>query len=338
MKPVKIAINGYGRIGSNIVRAIYEYGWQDRVQLLAINSRSPIETIAHLTRYDSVHGRFAHKVETPDANTLVIDGDAIRYTQVNNPAEVDWSEADVVLECTGAFRSREKAQVYFDGGAKKVLVSAPADNADAMVVYGVNEAILKKEFTFVSNASCTTNCLAPVAKVLDEVIGIEKGLMTTVHSYTTDQRLLDQSHKDLRRARAAGVSMIPTKTGAAKSLGQVLPHLTGKVDGFSLRVPTTDVSVVDFAFNSKQATTAEAINAALKAAALRDDTLGHVLGYNDELLVSVDFLHRPESAIFDATQTRVIGDNFVKIMAWYDNEWGFSCRMIDTAIAMVNAK
>ncbi|PID62769.1 MAG: type I glyceraldehyde-3-phosphate dehydrogenase [Gammaproteobacteria bacterium] len=335
--PVKIAINGYGRIGSSVVRAIYEYGLQDKVQVVAINSRSPIETIAHLTRYDSIHGRFNTAVETPSNDQLVIGGDAIRYTQYSDPAKCDWSVADVVMECTGVFRSREKAQPYFDGGAKRVLVSAPADGAEAFVVYGVNEEVLQPEHTFVSNASCTTNCLAPIAKVLDDTVGIEKGLMTTIHSYTTDQRLLDQSHKDLRRARAAGVSMIPTKTGAAKAVGLVLPQLAGKVDGFSVRVPTTNVSVVDLSFNSGRDTSVEEINAIIKAASEADNSLGHVIGYNTEPLVSVDFLHRPESTIFDATQTRVSGGDFVKIMTWYDNEWGFSNRMIDTAIAMTKA-
>ncbi len=324
--PVKIAINGYGRIGSSVVRAIYEYGLQDRVQVVAINSRSPIETIAHLTRYDSIHGRFNAVVETPAKDRLLVNGDSIRYTQYSEPAKCDWSVADVVMECTGVFRSRDKAQAYFNGGAKKVLVSAPADDADAFVVYGVNEDILRPQHTFVSNASCTTNCLAPIAKVLDEAIGIEKGLMTTIHAYTTDQRLLDQSHKDLRRARAAGVSMIPTKTGAAKAVGIVLPNLAGKVDGFAVRVPTTNVSVVDLGFNSSRDTSVEEINTVVKAAAEGDNnTLGKVIGYNTEPLVSVDFLHRPESAIFDATQTRVSGGNFIKIMTWYDNEWGFSC-------------
>lgn len=334
---VKIAINGYGRIGSNVVRAIYEYGLQDKVKVVAVNSRSPIETIAHLTRYDSVHGRFETAVETPDENTLLIKGDSIRYTRENNPADVDWSVADVVMECTGVFRSRDKAQAYFDGGAKKVLVSAPADDVEATIVYGVNEGDLTPEQTFVSNASCTTNCLAPIAKVLEENLGIEKGLMTTIHAYTSDQRLIDASHKDLRRARSAAISMIPTKTGAAKAVGLVLPSLAGKVDGFAVRVPTQNVSVVDLTFQAKQATSVEAVNQLIKTASEGNDSLAKVIGYNTEPLVSIDFNHRPESTIFDSTQTRVIGDNLVKIMTWYDNEWGFSCRMIDTAIAMTTA-
>ncbi len=334
---VKIAINGYGRIGSSVVRAIYEYGLQDKVQIVAINSRSPIETVAHLTRYDSIHGRFNTAVETPARDKLIINGDEIHYTQYSDPAKCDWSIADVVMECTGVFCSREKSQPYFDGGAKKVLVSAPADDTDAFIVYGVNETLLKPEHTFVSNASCTTNCLAPIAKVLDDAFGIKQGLMTTIHSYTTDQRLLDQSHKDLRRARAAGVSMIPTKTGAAKAVGMVLPQLAEHVDGFAVRVPTTNVSVVDFGCNIRCKTTVEEVNAIVKEASMRDDSLGHVIGYNTEPLVSIDFLHRPESTIFDATQTRVSGGDFLKIMTWYDNEWGFSCRMIDTAIAMATA-
>lgn len=331
---VKIAINGYGRIGSNVVRAIYEYGLQDKVKVVAVNSRSPIETIAHLTRYDSVHGRFETTVETPDEKALVINGDKIRYTRESNPADVDWSVADVVMECTGVFRSRDKAQAYFDGGAKKVLVSAPADDVEATIVYGVNEGDLTPEQTFVSNASCTTNCLAPIAKVLEENLGIEKGLMTTIHAYTSDQRLIDASHKDLRRARSAAISMIPTKTGAAKAVGLVLPSLAGKVDGFAVRVPTQNVSVVDLTFQAKQATSVEAVNQLIKTASEGNDSLAKVIGYNTEPLVSIDFNHRPESTIFDSTQTRVIGDNLVKIMTWYDNEWGFSCRMIDTAIAM----
>ncbi|PIE45681.1 MAG: type I glyceraldehyde-3-phosphate dehydrogenase [Gammaproteobacteria bacterium] len=331
---VKIAINGYGRIGSCVVRAIYDYGLSDKVKVVAINSRSPIETIAHLTRYDSVHGRFNANVEVVGDNKLIINGDIVSYTRHSDPAQADWSEADVVMECTGVFRSREKAQAYFDGGAKKVLVSAPGDDAEVTVVYGVNEDVLRPEHTFVSNASCTTNCLAPVAKVLEDSVGIEKGLMTTIHAYTGDQRLLDKSHKDLRRARAAAVSMIPTKTGAAKAVGIVLPSLAGKIDGFAVRVPTANVSVVDLNFNSKRDTSVEEVNALLKAASEADNSLGKVIGYNTEPLVSIDFLQRPESTIFDATQTRVTGGNFVKIMTWYDNEWGFSCRMIDTAIAM----
>lgn len=335
--PVKIAINGYGRIGSAVVRAIYEYGLQDEVKVVAVNSRSPIETIAHLTRYDSVHGRFDATVETPDEGSLVINGDTIRYTRHSNPAEADWSVADVVMECTGVFRSREKSQAYFDGGAKKVLVSAPGDDVDATIVYGVNEGELKAEHTLVSNASCTTNCLAPIAKVLEENIGIEKGLMTTIHAYTSDQRLIDASHSDLRRARSAAISMIPTKTGAAKAVGLVLPSLAGKVDGFAVRVPTQNVSVVDLTFEAKKSTSIEEVNALVKAASEGQNALGKVIGYNVEPLVSIDFNHRAESTVFDATQTRVIGGNLVKIMTWYDNEWGFSCRMIDTAIAMTKA-
>lgn len=337
--PINIAINGYGRIGSNVVRAIYEYGLHDQVNIVAINSRSPIATIAHLTRYDSVHGRFNATVETPDDNTLVINGDKIRYTQCSNPAETDWAAVgvDVVLECTGIFRSRETVQPHFDSGAKKVLISAPGDDVDATVVYGVNDADLQAENTVVSNASCTTNCLAPVAKVLDEHIGIASGLMTTIHAYTLDQKLLDASHKDLRRARSAGVSMIPTKTGAAKAVGLVLPNLLGKIDGMAVRVPTQNVSVVDLNFVAKKDTSVDEINALLKTASQSDNALGHVLGYNDEPLVSIDFNHRAESSVFDATQTRVQGGNLVKVMSWYDNEWGFSVRMIDTAVAMMKA-
>lgn len=336
---IKVAINGFGRIGSNVVRAIYEYGLQDEIQVVAANSRSPVESIAHLTRYDSVHGRFNAEITTRGEDTLIINGDEIRYTRHANPADCDWGAlgVDVVMECTGIFRSRETVQPHFDAGAKKVLISAPGEDVDATIVYGVNEDELKSTDRVVSNASCTTNCLAPVAKILDASIGIEKGLMTTIHAYTSDQRLIDASHKDLRRARSAGISMIPTKTGAAKAVGLVLPSLQGKFDGFAVRVPTQNVSVVDLTFTAKKATSVDEINALLKSASEGGDSLGKVLGYNTEPLVSIDFNHRPESSIFDSTQTRVIDGNLVKIMTWYDNEWGFSCRMIDTAIAMVKA-
>lgn len=337
---VKVAINGYGRIGGQVVRAIYEYGLQDKIQVVTINSRSPIETIAHLTRYDSAHGRFNATVETRGEDTLIINGDEITYTRNSDPADnTHWKDLDVdiAMECTGIFRSREKVQAHLQAGAKKVLISAPGDDVDATIVYGVNEGLLKASDTVVSNASCTTNCLAPVAKVLDEQFGIVSGLMTTIHSYTSDQRIIDASHKDLRRARSAAVSMIPTKTGAAKAVGLVLPQLAGKFDGLAVRVPTQNVSLVDLVFTPNKKASAEEINAAILAASKGSDSLGQVLAYTEEPLVSVDFNHRPESTIFDASQTKVMGD-MVKIMTWYDNEWGFSCRMIDTAIAMANIK
>lgn len=337
---VKIAVNGYGRIGSQVLRAIYEYSLQDKIKVVAINSRSPIETIAHLTRYDSAHGRFNASVETKGEDRLIINGDEIVYSRNSDPADnTHWKELgiDVALECTGIFRSRDKVQAHLQAGAKKVLISAPGEDVDATIVYGVNEGLLKASDVVVSNASCTTNCLAPVAKVLDENFGIVSGLMTTIHSYTSDQRIIDSSHKDLRRARSAAVSMIPTKTGAAKAVGLVLPQLAGKFDGMAVRVPTQNVSLVDLSFIPKKKASVDEINTAIKTAADANNSLGHVLGYTDEPLVSVDFNHQPESSIFDLSQTKVMGD-MVKIMTWYDNEWGFSCRMIDTAIAMANAK
>lgn len=337
---VKVAVNGYGRIGSQVLRAIYEYGLQDKIKVVAINSRSPIETIAHLTRYDSAHGRFNATVESKGEDRLVINGDEIVYSRNSDPADnTHWKELgiDVALECTGIFRSRDKVQAHLQAGAKKVLISAPGEDVDATIVYGVNEGLLKASDLVVSNASCTTNCLAPVAKVLDENFGIVSGLMTTIHSYTSDQRIIDSSHKDLRRARSAAVSMIPTKTGAAKAVGLVLPQLAGKFDGMAVRVPTQNVSLVDLSFIPKKKASVDEINTAIKTAADANNSLGHVLGYTDEPLVSVDFNHQPESSIFDLSQTKVMGD-MVKIMTWYDNEWGFSCRMIDTAIAMANAK
>lgn len=337
---VKVAVNGYGRIGSQVLRAIYEYGLQDKIKVVAINSRSPIETIAHLTRYDSAHGRFNASVESKGEDRLVINGDEIVYSRNSDPADnTHWKELgiDVALECTGIFRSRDKVQAHLQAGAKKVLISAPGEDVDATIVYGVNEGLLKASDLVVSNASCTTNCLAPVAKVLDENFGIVSGLMTTIHSYTSDQRIIDSSHKDLRRARSAAVSMIPTKTGAAKAVGLVLPQLAGKFDGMAVRVPTQNVSLVDLSFIPKKKASVDEINTVIKTAADANNSLGHVLGYTDEPLVSVDFNHQPESSIFDLSQTKVMGD-MVKIMTWYDNEWGFSCRMIDTAIAMANAK
>lgn len=331
---VKVAINGYGRIGRMVLRAIYEYGREDEIKVVAINSSHPIATNVHLTKYDSTHGRFEANVSGDDENMYVND-DKIAMLSDRNPENLKWSdyEVDIVLECTGQFKDRAGASKHLVGGAKKVLISAPgADDIDATVVYGVNHDVIKAEHTIISNASCTTNCLAPLAKVLHEGIGIKKGLINTIHAYTNDQQLIDNQHKDLHRSRAAATSIIPTKTGAAKAVGLVLPELLGRMHGFALRVPTANVSVVDLTFDAERETTVEEVNAIVKAAAD-----GIVLDYNDEPLVSIDFNHTPASSTFDATQTRVNG-NLVKVLAWYDNEWGFSVRMIDVAMAMMAAK
>ncbi|MEP1741416.1 MAG: type I glyceraldehyde-3-phosphate dehydrogenase [Kangiellaceae bacterium] len=331
---VKVAINGYGRIGRMVLRAIYEYNREDEIKVVAINSSHPIPTNVHLTKYDSTHGRFEANVTGDDENMYVND-DKIAMLADRNPENLKWSDydVDIVLECTGHFKDREGASKHFVGGAKKVLISAPGGNdIDATVVFGVNEDVLKAEHTIVSNASCTTNCLAPVAKALHESVGIKKGLVNTIHAYTNDQNIIDNQHKDLHRARAAATSIIPTKTGAAKAVGLVLPELQGKLDGFALRVPTLNVSVVDLTFEAERETSVEEINEIMKKAAD-----GVVLDYNVEPLVSVDFNHMPASSTFDATQTRV-NKNLVKVLTWYDNEWGFSCRMIDTALAMMAAK
>jgi len=330
---VKVAINGYGRIGRMVLRAIYEYNREDEIKVVAINSSHPIATNVHLTKYDSTHGRFEANVSGDEENMYVND-DKIAMLADRNPENLKWSDydVDIVLECTGHFKDRAGASKHFVGGAKKVLISAPGgSDIDATVVFGVNEDVLKAEHTIVSNASCTTNCLAPVAKALHEGLGIKKGLVNTIHAYTNDQKIIDNQHKDLHRARAAATSIIPTKTGAAKAVGLVLPALQGKLDGFALRVPTLNVSVVDLTFEADKETSVEEVNAIMKAAS---DSV--VLDYNDEPLVSIDFNHMPASSTFDSTQTRVNG-NLVKVLAWYDNEWGFSCRMIDTALAMMEA-
>jgi len=327
---VKVAINGFGRIGRNILRAIVESGRTD-IQVVAINDLGPVETNAHLLRYDSVHGKFPATVTTT-ADTIDVGRGPIRVTAIKNPAELPWSDVDIVMECTGIFTSKEKVQPHLENGSKRVLISAPGDGADKTIVYGVNHHTLTKDDIVVSNASCTTNCLAPVAHVLHAAIGIEKGMMTTIHSYTGDQPTLDTMHKDLYRARAAALSMIPTSTGAAKAVGLVLPELKGKLDGFAMRVPTPNVSVVDLKFIAKRATTVEEVNAAIKAAA--DGQLKGILGYTDEKLVSSDFNHDPHSSIFHMDQTKVMDGTFVSILSWYDNEWGFSNRMADTAVAM----
>lgn len=327
---IRVAINGYGRIGRCILRAIYEYGHQNEFNVVAINDLSGIQTTAHLTRYDSTHGRFGSEVAV-DGDNLLIDGHSIRVIKERNPAALPWKELniDVVFECTGYFTSHDLAMQHITAGAKKVLISAPAKNADATIVFGVNEKTLQASDIIVSNASCTTNCLAPVVKPLNDILGIEHGLLNTVHAYTKDQMLLDGSHDDLRRARSATQSIIPTKTGAASALGLVVPELAGKLDGFAMRVPTLNVSVIDFTFTAKRETTADEVNNIMRAA--KND----ILHISEEPLVSCDFNHYPASAIFDVTQTKVMG-NLVKVVAWYDNEWGFSNRMLDTARCMMN--
>ena len=329
---VKVAINGFGRIGRNILRGIVESGRKD-IQVVAINDLGPVETNAHLLRFDSVHGRFPADVKV-EGEFLVVNGQKIRVTAIKDPATLPHKElgVDIALECTGIFTSKDKASAHLTAGAKRVIVSAPADGADLTVVYGVNHDKLTRDHMVISNASCTTNCLAPVAKVLHDAVGIEKGFMTTIHSYTNDQPTLDQMHKDLYRARAAALNMIPTSTGAAKAVGLVLPELNGKLDGSSIRVPTPNVSVVDFKFVAKKATTKEEINEAIKRAA--EQELKGILGTTDQPNVSSDFNHDPHSSVFHLDQTKVMEGNFVRVLSWYDNEWGFSNRMADTAVAM----
>ncbi|HEX6703299.1 MAG TPA: type I glyceraldehyde-3-phosphate dehydrogenase [Albitalea sp.] len=336
---IKVAINGYGRIGRNILRAHYEGGKKHDIQIVAINDLGKPETNAHLTKYDTVHGPFNGTVAV-DGDSMVVNGDKIRVLAVRNPAELPWKDlgVDVVMECTGLFTSKEKASAHLAGGARKVIISAPGGkDVDGTIVFGVNHQTLKASDTVISNASCTTNCLAPLVKPLHDKLGVESGLMTTIHSYTNDQVLTDVYHEDLRRARSATQSMIPTKTGAAAAMGLVVPELNGKLDGFSIRVPTINVSVVDLSFISKKPTTVDEVNAILKAAS--EGALKGILGYSTEPLVSVDFNHNPLSSVFDATQTRVSADGkLVKVLSWYDNEWGFSNRMLDTTVALVNAK
>ncbi len=329
---VRVAINGFGRIGRNILRAVAESGRKD-IEVVAINDLAPVETNAHLLRYDSVHGRFPGVVKTgPD--TIDVGRGPIKVTAIKDPATLPHKDlkVDIALECTGIFTSKDKASAHLTAGAKRVLISAPAEGADLTVVYGVNHDKLTKDHKVVSNASCTTNCLAPVAKVLNDAIGIEKGFMTTIHSYTNDQPSLDQVHKDLYRARAAALSMIPTSTGAAKAVGLVLPELAGKLDGVAIRVPTPNVSVIDFKFVAKRKTDKEEVNAAIKRAS--EQQLKGILGYTTAPNVSIDFNHDPLSSIFHMDQTKVMDGTFVRVMSWYDNEWGFSSRMADTAVAM----
>ena len=335
---IRVAINGYGRIGRNILRAHYEGGRKHDIQIVAINDLGDAKINAHLTKYDTAHGKFPGTVAV-EGEFLVVNGDKIRVCAQRNPTELPWKEmsVDVVLECTGLFTSKAKAGAHLAAGAKKVIISAPGDkDVDATVVYGVNHATLKAAHTVISNASCTTNCLAPMVKALNDRVGVVNGLMTTIHAYTNDQVLTDVYHSDLRRARSATMSMIPTKTGAAAAVGLVLPELNGKLDGFSIRVPTINVSLVDLAFVARRATSVEEVNKAIKQAA--DGELKGILEYNTEPLVSIDFNHNPASSVFDSTLTKVSEGTLVKVCAWYDNEWGFSNRMLDTTVALVNAK
>ncbi|MDX1442510.1 MAG: type I glyceraldehyde-3-phosphate dehydrogenase [Gammaproteobacteria bacterium] len=335
---IKVAINGYGRIGRNILRALYESNRNKEIQIVAINDLGDAETNAHLTRFDTAHGRFPGEVSV-EGDYMVVNGDKIKVLAERNPADLPWGDlgVDIVLECTGLFASKEKASAHLKGGAKKVIISAPGGNdVDATIVYGVNHDTLKASDTVISNASCTTNCLAPLVKPLHDEIGIESGLMTTIHAYTNDQVLTDVFHKDLRRARSATMSMIPTSTGAAKAVGLVMPELNGKLDGYAMRVPTINVSIVDLAFVAKRDTTVEEINEILKKAS--NGALKGVLNYSDGPLVSVDFNHDPASSTYDATLTKVSGGKLVKVCSWYDNEWGFSNRMLDTTVALFNAK
>ncbi|MCC7121077.1 MAG: type I glyceraldehyde-3-phosphate dehydrogenase [Gammaproteobacteria bacterium] len=334
---IRVGINGYGRIGRNVLRALYEAGRTQEIEIVALNDLGDAKTNAHLTRYDTAHGRFPGKIEV-DGDFMIVDGHKIRVLAEKDPAKLPWGElkVDVVMECTGLFTTREKAGLHLKGGAKKVIISAPAsDEVDATIVYGVNHKSLKASHQIISNASCTTNCLAPLVKPLQEKIGIEAGLMTTIHAYTNDQVLTDVYHKDLRRARSATMSMIPTKTGAAAAVGLVLPELNGRLDGLAVRVPTINVSMVDLVFKAKRATDKKEVQAILKEAAQGE--LKGILNYNEEPLVSIDFNHNPASSIVEASETKVIDGTLVKVMAWYDNEWGFSNRMLDTAIALMKA-
>lgn len=331
---IKIAINGYGRIGRNILRAVHELNRASEFDVVAINDLGDAETNAHLTQYDTAHGRFPGEVSV-EGTDLIVNGDRLKVFAERDPSKLPWGElgVDVVLECTGLFKNREKAGMHLTAGAKKVIISAPGgSDIDATTVYGVNHQDLKASDQIISNASCTTNCLAPLAKVLHESVGIVSGLMTTIHAYTNDQVLTDVYHSDLRRARSATMSMIPTTTGAAKAVGLVLPALNGKLDGFAMRVPTINVSIVDLTFTADRATTVDEINTIVKQAAD-----GHVLAYNEAPLVSIDFNHTSTSSNYDAGMTRVMEGNLVKVCSWYDNEWGFSCRMLDTTVAAMNA-
>jgi len=334
---IKIGINGYGRIGRNILRALYESGRTDQIQIVAINDLGDAATNAHLTQYDSAHGKFPGTI-TVDGENMIVNGDKIRVLSERDPAKLPWGElgVDVVHESTGFFANKEKASAHLTGGAKKVIISAPGGNdVDATIVYGVNENVLKSSDTVISNASCTTNCLAPIVKVLHENIGFLRGVMTTIHAYTNDQVLTDVYHSDLRRARSATMSMIPTKTGAAAAVGLVLPELNGKLDGYAVRVPTINVSMVDLSFQAARETSIEEINSLMRDAS--EGNLKGVLAYNDAPLVSIDFNHDPVSSTYDASLTKVIDGTLIKVVSWYDNEWGFSNRMLDTTVALMNA-
>jgi len=328
---VKVAINGFGRIGRNVLRAIIESGRTD-IEVVAINDLGPVETNAHLLRFDSVHGRFPATVTTTE-NSIDVGRGPMAVTAIRNPADLPWGDVDIVLECTGIFTSKEACQAHLENGSKRVIISAPGKDADKTIVFGVNHDSLTADDIVVSNASCTTNCLSPVAKVLNDAVGITKGFMTTIHSYTGDQPTLDTMHKDLYRARAAALSMIPTSTGAAKAVGLVLPELNGKLDGVAIRVPTPNVSVVDLTFEASRTTSVEEINNAIIAAS-ESGPLKGILGYTDLPMVSIDFNHDPRSSIFHLDQTKVLDGTMVRILTWYDNEWGFSNRMSDTAVAM----
>jgi len=335
---IKVAINGYGRIGRNVLRAIYEAGRSNEIKVVAINDLGDAETNAHLTQYDTAHGKFPGTVSA-DGGDLIVNGDRIKVYSVRNPADIPWGshDVDVVLECTGLFASKAKSSAHIAGGAKKVIISSPGDkDVDGTFVYGVNHDKLTAAHQVISNASCTTNCVAPLAKALHEKLGIEHGLLTTIHAYTNDQVLTDVYHSDLRRARSATMSQIPTKTGAAAAVGLVLPDLNGKLDGFSMRVPTINVSVVDLTFVASRATTKEEVDAIIKEAS--EGSLKGVLGFNKAPLVSIDFNHNPLSSIYDSTQTRVMQGTMVKVLSWYDNEWGFSNRMLDMTVALMAAK
>ncbi len=335
---IRVAINGYGRIGHNILRAHFEGGKKHGLQIVAINDLGDAKINAHLTRYDTAHGKFPGNVAV-DGDHMVVNGERIRVCAQRNPAELPWKElaVDLVLECTGLFTSKAKAGAHISAGAKKVIISAPGDkDVDATVVYGVNHQTLRGSHTVISNASCTTNCLAPIVKALHDRIGVVSGLMTTIHSYTNDQVLTDVYHTDLRRARSATMSMIPTKTGAAAAVGLVLPELNGKLDGFAIRVPTINVSMVDLCFVARRATSVDEVNNAVKQAA--DGELKGIIEFNTDPLVSIDFNHNPASSVFDSTLTKVSDGTLVKVCSWYDNEWGFSNRMLDTAVALMNAK
>ncbi|MDC0482049.1 type I glyceraldehyde-3-phosphate dehydrogenase [Gammaproteobacteria bacterium] len=336
---INIGINGYGRIGRNILRALYESELNDHKELkiVAINDVGDNSVSAHLTKYDSAHGKFNKEV-TADSNFMYVDSDKINITSERDPSKINWGkyEVDVVFECTGKFNSKEDTEIHIKNGAKKVIISAPGKNVDATIVCGVNEGILSKEHTIISNASCTTNCIAPVIKVLNDVIGVEHGLITTIHSFTNDQRLTDANHTDIRRARAATLSMIPTKTGAAKNVGLVIPELEGKLDGLAVRIPTVNVSVVDLVIRTKKNTSIDEINQILLSASKNE--MKNIVAFNDIPLVSTDFNHNPASSIYDSNLTKVMDDRLVKVYVWYDNEWGFSNRMLDVTLALMNAK